>query len=102
ALRRGEAERLAVRPRDRAVHRIEFERAPEGQRGDDLRAGQERERGGAAVVAAREVAVERGDDGIGLLLADVAPLPLPDAGAARVGEHGAPDLLEGLHDAVAL
>src|SRR6266478_3971111 len=101
-LRRREAERFAVRARDGPVHRVELERAREGHRGHDLGARQEGQRRGAAVVAAGEVAVERGHDGIDLVLGHVGALPLAYARPARIGEDGAADLLEGRHDAVAL
>src|SRR5207244_11043279 len=102
ALRRGEAERLAVGARNRPVDGIELEGAAEDERGDDLGARQEGEGRRAAVIATGKIAVEGGDDGVALVLAHVRALPLADARPAGIGEHGAADLLEDLHDAVPL
>src|SRR3989304_1254372 len=65
------------------------------------RAGRERGRGGAAVVAPREVPVERADDRVGLGRRHVRALPLADAGPAGVGQDRTPDLLEGANEPVA-
>src|SRR5229473_223415 len=102
ALRRGEAKRLAVGARNRPVHGIELEGAAEDEGRDDLGARQEGEGRRAAVIAPGKVAVEGGDDGVALVLAHIRALPLADTGPAGIGEHGAADLLEGLHDAVPL
>src|ERR671910_742684 len=76
--------------------------ATKGQRGDEVGAGDERQRGGAAVVAAGKVPVERADDGVGLVGADVRALPLPDARPARVGQDGAADPRKRVDETVAL
>src|SRR5256886_7191389 len=101
-LGRREPEGPAVGAREGAVDGIELERAREGERGHDLGTRQEREGRGAAVVPAGEVPVERRHDRVRLVGADVAALPLTDAGAARVREHRATYLRERVHHPVAL
>src|SRR5262249_6045940 len=86
-LPRPESERTAVPPGKGSADGIELERAGERQRRHDLRAGEEGQGGGAAVIAPWEVAVERGNDGVRLLAPHVGALPLPDAWPARVREH---------------
>ena len=87
---------------DRLAHEVDVEPAGERHRGDRLGRADERQRRRVAVVAGREVAVERRDDRVRLALHDVVALPLPDARAARVGEHGRADRLEVGEQAVAL
>jgi hypothetical protein len=77
-----------------SVSGLNCERAAEPERDGDLRARDERERLRVRVVAAREVAVERRDDDVGLAFRDVVALPLADARAARVREHLAADRFE--------
>src|SRR4029453_19593485 len=62
AFRRRESHLLTVGRRQRVGERIEVERAGEGERDHQIRAGDEGERLLAAVVAPGEVAVERADD----------------------------------------
>src|SRR5207249_7955279 len=101
-LGRREAERAPVRAPERAVDRIELERARERERRDDLGARQERQGGRAAVVAAGEIPVEGRDDRVWLVATHVRALPLADARAAGVGEYGAAHLLERVEDPVTL
>ncbi len=82
--------------------RVEAQLAGEGVGDDDLRARDERGGLGIAVVSLGEVAVERGDDGVGGAIGDVVAFPLTDARTAGVGEDSGAELLEGSHLAVAL
>ncbi len=102
ALGRSEPEGGAVGGFQRILDRIELEGPREGQGCHDLRTGQKRERRGAAVVPTGEVPVERADDGVGLVLPHVSPLPLADARAARVSQHRPAHPLEDLQQPVAL
>mmetsp|Transcript_24095 Transcript_24095/g.75512 ORF Transcript_24095/g.75512 Transcript_24095/m.75512 type:complete len:373 (-) Transcript_24095:1175-2293(-) len=92
---------LAVGAHEGVLLGVEGEVARDGEGGHDLGGGDEAVRGRVAVVARGEVAVERGDDGVGGALGHVVAAPLADAGAARVGHHGAAGLLEDRELAVA-
>src|SRR5262249_58596189 len=76
--------------------------AREGERGRDLRARNEVHRRGAAVVAAREVAVERRDNRVRRPVVAAAAPPLSDAGSARVGEHLRAERAERAQQSVAI
>ena len=81
---------------------VEVEAAGERHGGDEFGRRDEGVRGGVGVVAADEVPVVRGHDGVLLALLRVLPVPLPDARPAGVSEHDAAELPRGLGDIVAL
>ena len=99
--RRFELPRIAVAGQ-RVGQRIERQTTGQGVGHHDFGAGDEVHRRGVGVIARREVAVERCDDGVLLALLDGGPPPLANARPARVGEHRRADLLEVGHLAVAL
>ena len=99
---RVEAHLLAGVVGERVGAGVEVERARQRQRDDRVRAGDEAERVGVAVVALREVAVVAVHDRVQLRRVEVGAVPLPDAGTAGVGEHGAADGLEVGEEPVAL
>ena len=92
----------AVVAHDRFTREVDVEATRERHGDHGLRRPDERERSGVAVVALREVAVERRDDRVHLARLDVVALPLTDARAAGVREHGRADRLEVGEEAVAL
>ena len=55
---------------------------------------------GVRVVAAGEVAVVRGDDGVGLAFLHIATIPLANARTAGVGEDDTTNLFEDADDAI--
>ena len=88
--------------RELVRQRVERQPARDRQRRDDLRAADEVHRLRPAVVAPREVAVVGGHDRVGHAVHQLLTLPLPDARAARVRQHDAVDVLQGVHLTVAL
>ena len=82
--------------------RIEIEATGQRQGHDGVGRGDEAERVGRAVVALREVAVERVDDRVGHAVGRRRSIPLADARPARVGQHGGADGLEIGEQAIAL
>ncbi len=97
-----EGDGLALLVGERVGPRVELDGAGQRERHDRLGGGDEGQRAGEAVVALGEVAVVRGDDGVGVALVHVGPGPLPDARAAGVGQHGGADAFEVGQQAVAL
>ena len=104
--RRARVEARAPAGRRRSADRTRRRSAPSSRPGqrhahDRLRRADERERVRVAVVAGREVAVERRDDRV-RARRRVLALPLADARPAGVGEHGRADRLEIGEQSVAL
>ena len=81
---------------------VEVERARERQREHRVGARDEAQRVGVAVVPLREVAVVAVHDRVRLRRVEVLAVPLADARAAGVGQHGAADGLEVGEQAVPL
>ena len=77
-----------------SVKRVEAEAAAQSHSDGDFRAGDEVHRVRVGVVARWEVAVVGSDDGVALAPLDFRTVPLSDAGAAGVGQHGAADLFQ--------
>ncbi len=97
-----EGDLRTVRRGDRVGRRIEVEPAGQGDRQHRVGRGDETQRLGRAVVALREVTVERVDDRVGSPGDRRRTRPLADARATGVGEHGGPDRLEVGEQAVTL
>ena len=57
---------------------------------------------GVGVVAAGEVPVVGGDDGVGLALLDVLPVPLTNAGSASIGKNNASEFFHCSRKAIPL
>ncbi len=101
-LRRLQHERFTVRANELILQGVEVEPPRESERRDYFRAGEEVHGGAPPIVAAGEVAVVGGDDGVGRVRSNSLSAPLTDAGSAGVGEHRGTDLLEGFQLTVAL
>src|SRR5262249_865351 len=82
---RFQPELSAVWSFDGVLERVEFQGAGQRVGGHNFGTAYEGQSLGIAVVTASEVAVEGGDDRIGLVRRDVFPLSLPDTRAARIG-----------------
>ena len=94
AARRLQLELLAAGVGELVRDRVEAQVAGYGERGHDLGRGDEAVRLRVGVVAAREVAIVRGDDRVLLALPHVLAVPLADARTARVRQHHAAELVE--------
>ena len=81
-----------------------IEGKPPGKRKSrhDLRARNEGMRVGIGIVPAGKVPVEGGDDGILVPLLHIVPLPLSDAGTARIGQDEPADIRENFEVPVTL
>mmetsp|Transcript_17846 Transcript_17846/g.49936 ORF Transcript_17846/g.49936 Transcript_17846/m.49936 type:complete len:278 (+) Transcript_17846:639-1472(+) len=79
---------------------VEGEVASDGKGSDQLRGGDKAVGGRVAVVPGGKVAVEGGDDAVGLALGNVGAFPLADAGTTGVGQNGSANSVEYIHDAV--
>ena len=100
--RRLEQELLAILALQLVGERVELEGAGNGHGNSEVRGGDESVGSGVGVVAASEVTVVGGDDGVGLALLHILAVPLSDARAAGVGQDDTAELLESLQLAITL